>query len=224
MNTLLKGIGLVLALVAGSAQAIPTLYFDGNVKFNSGTLGVNATLTATDDVNPAPALTGSQFTLSATYLNTTSPNPYITAGHFGNGNMVITDNSANTLLRGSFSELIMKGVNSLDSGLLTGTFNAIDGSLANKFNTGNLFALTFNLSTPFSQGMFDGQSTKVFGNNDYNYPSNASFGGNIDGQISGQNVSVPEPGILALLTLGVVLIGFTRKSGGYTGRYSDVSC
>jgi len=66
MKNLLKSIGLVLALVAGSVQAIPTLYFDGNVKFDSGTgmLGVNAVLNATDDISPMPTLAVASLSLA----------------------------------------------------------------------------------------------------------------------------------------------------------------
>lgn len=199
MKTLIKIIGLVLALVAGSAQAIPTLYFDGNVKFDSGTgiLGISSVLTATDDISPMPTLAGSKLKLSATYLNVTTPRPYLTIRHFNNGQMSVIDGSANTLLQGNFSKLVVKIINGRDSGLLTGTFNAISGSLANEFKPGNLITLGFNLTQ--SSSTFDNRGTST------------AFQDRIDGQIRGQNVSVPEPGILALLALGVVLIGFAGK-------------
>lgn len=200
MKTLLKGIGLVLALIAGSAQAIPTLYFNGTISFNFSTniLGVNSDLTATDDISPIPNWSGGKLTLSATYLNTTTPFPYLTVNHFGNGNMTVTDGSANTLLQGNFSELLVNNIIGQDGGVLKGTFNAISGSLASEFKPGNLFSLGFNMNP----------------SNDQNVVS-----GNINGHMSGQDVSVPEPGILALLVLGVVLIGFAGKQMGRSKQF-----
>lgn len=192
MKNVMKGLIFSLTMVVSSAQAIPTLFFDGDITFNvsTGELLVTSTLTDTADINPTPELLNSRLTFSASFVTSTSST--FTVGLFngvdGNDFSVIGGDST-SLLIGEFSSLEMLGRNGSDSGRVTGVVNAKDGSLADMFGAGNLFALELNLSTVFSADMF-----------------NTDFNGKIDGRIEG--VAVPEPGILAMLGLGLALMGF----------------
>lgn len=199
MKNIIKGFGLALAMVASSAQAIPTLFFDGDISYsvNSGLLTVSSELTKTIDIAPAPTLLGSSLNFSALFIGSVSPS--YTVGNFGTTlatDLTVIDGDSNTLLTGNFSELSMTGFNGFDFGKVTAILNADGGTLQNEFGIGNMIALEFNLSTPFGSEMFD-----------------ADFRGRIDGRIEGKAVSVPEPAISALLALGILFIGFANKTG-----------
>jgi hypothetical protein len=200
MKNIIKGFGFIIALVTTSAQAIPTLYFDGDISFDaaSGELSVASVLTATSDIAPAPTLLGSSLDFSALFNSVNTSNVYYTIGSFGSTaatDLIVIDGDANNLLTGNFSYLEMKGGNGFSSGLVSGLLNATGGSLANEFGLGNLIALEFNLSTTFSGTMFE-----------------QDFSGKIDGRIEGE-ASVPEPTMPALLAIGLLLIGFTKRAG-----------
>lgn len=193
MKNILKGFIFALAMVASSAQAIPTLFFDGNITFNAstGVLSVTSTLVDTIDINPTPELLNSSLTFSASFLTSTS-STYATVGQFSGidgDDLSVIGGDLSSLLIGEFSSLTIGGVNGNDFGRVSGVVNATGGSLEAMFGAGNLFALELNLSTAFGADMFD-----------------ADFNGNIDGRIEG--VAVPEPGILAILGLGLALMGF----------------
>jgi len=199
MKNIIKGFGLALAMVASSAQAIPTLFFDGDINYNvnGGLLTVSSVLTGTSDIAPAPTLLGSSLNFSASFIGSTTT--FYTIGNFGTTlgtDLMVMDGDSNTLLTGNFNSLVMKGFNGLDSGLVSATLNADGGSLQNKFGIGNLVALQFNMTTTFSSEMFD-----------------SDFRGNIDGRIEGKTVDVPEPAVLTLLALGVLFMGFVNKTG-----------
>lgn len=207
MKNIIKGFGLALAMFASSAQAIPTLFFDGSINYNAGTglLSVTSVLTNTTGITPAPTLLGSSLDFSASYDRTDTSNTYYTVGIFGTTagtDLTVIDGALNTLLTGNFSELTMKGGNGFSSGLVSGILNASGGSLQNEFGIGNLIALEFNLST------VSGTPT-VFGAEMFN----SDFTGAIDGRIEGAAVNVPEPTMSALLALGLLFIGFVNKTG-----------
>lgn len=195
MKNIIKGFGLALVLITTSAHAIPTLFFDGEIAYSASTgeLSVTSVLTATEDISPAPELIGSNLEFSAILDSTILYGTTRTRGLFIGDDIEVTDGDNNSLLVGDISFLEMFGRNGNDFGIVSGTVNATSGSLAEMFGAGNLIALDFNLSTVFSVEMFD-----------------TDFVGGIDGRIEGE-ATVPEPNILALLGLGLALIGFTRS-------------
>ncbi len=202
MKNIIKGFGLALAMVASSAHAIPTLFFDGDISFDatSGLLSVNSVLTATADIAPAPTLMGSSLDFSALFTGVDASSPFFTVGLFGTTagtDLTVMDGALNTLLTGNFSSLSMKGGNGFSSGLVSGLFSSNGGGLQTEFGLGNLIALEFNLTTNFSATMFD-----------------SNFTGGIDGRIEGKEaVDVPEPAMPALLALGMLLVGFVNRAG-----------
>jgi hypothetical protein len=141
---------------------------------------------------------GSSLNFSALLSSVDASNVYYTIGNFGTtalNDLMVLDGDANNLLTGDFSYLEMKGGNGFSSGLVSGLLNANGGSLASEFGLGNLIALEFNLSTAFSSAMFE-----------------QDFSGRIDGRIEGET-AVPEPSMPALLAIGILLIGFTKRAG-----------
>jgi len=190
--------GAALTMLASSAQAIPTLFFDGDINYSGGILSVRSVLTATEDITPIPNLIGSSLDFTVLFASVDTTSAVFTKGNFGTTagtDLTVIDGNATGLLAGNFNELQMVGGNGLDSGLITGTFSASSGTLHSGFDVGNLFAFGFNLSTVFSADMF---------RND--------FTGAIDGRIEGQAITVTEPTPLALLALGLLLVGFIKQS------------
>ena len=198
MKNIIKGFGVALALVASSAYAVPTLFFDGEISFRSGFLNVNSVLTATQDVG-SPELIGSSFDFTALLTSVDTSSSYLTIGNFGTTggtDLTVTDGNSIDLLTGNFSSLEMRGGNGLSAGVVTGVISSTGGTLENEFGIGNLIAFEFNLSTTFSAEMFD-----------------SLFTGDIDGRVIGEEkVDVPEPTPLALLALGLMLVGFIKHS------------
>lgn len=203
MKNIIKGFVLVLALVASSANAIPTLFFDGDISYDvaSGLLSVTSALTATQDVSPAPELIGSSLNFSALFdYSAYNADFDATAGFFTTSSgtdLTAVDGDGISLLSGNFSSLRVVGFNGDDSGYVAGTLISNDGSLQDEFAMGNLIALEFNLTTNFSASMFK-----------------SDFSGGIVGRVEGEAVvGVPEPTTPALLALGVLLIGFVNRGG-----------
>ena len=213
MKNLIKSLGLALVLLAQSAYAVPTLFFDGDITFTSsdpgislqnaassgslGKLSVTAVLSATQEIDPAPQLIGSSLTFSAFLTEVDISSSSITIGLFAGGagyGITVVDGNSNNLLLGDFDNLEVLGRNGRDSGRVTGVMNATDGLLADMFGAGQLIALVFNIDTFFGADMFD-----------------SSFSGKIDGRIEGEARAVPAPGILTLLGLGLALMGVIRR-------------
>ncbi len=203
MKNLIKGIGFLLALVAGSAQAIPTtLYFDtGNTGDGLTYTASNKTLTLSGYLLSAPGgatLTGSKMefsgvfqtvdTITRTLLFSTTTSY---KGNFtGKSDFLINDGSQD-LLTGKIDSLSLEGISGKDLGSLNGILNVTGGTLMNTFNNGHLFAIQVGLKgTTYSAEMYS-----------------SNFKGDANGSIT----SVPEPTTLALLSLGVLLVGFTKK-------------
>ncbi|VAW53710.1 hypothetical protein MNBD_GAMMA05-1213 [hydrothermal vent metagenome] len=199
MKNIIKGFGIVLALVASSAYAVPTLFFDGEISFRGGLLNIDSVLTATQDVAPAPELVGSSFDFTALLTGVDTSSSFLTIGNFGTTggtDLSVTDGNSIELLTGNFESLQMKGGNGSGSGLVKGVINSTGGTLEDMFGIGNLIAFEFNLSTTFSAEMFD-----------------SLFTGDIDGRVIGEEkIDVPEPTPLALLALGLMLVGFIKHS------------
>lgn len=214
MKQIVKGIALVLAMMTSSAQAIPTLFFDGNdnngggINYTTGgpdnILNVSGSLLETDDVVTPVNLIGSTIEFSALFLDFET---IAGVGFFGvdstKGNFIgdpladdltIFDGDGVLLLTANFDSLTIEGENGSSQGGIFAILSATDGLLMSSFDNSNLFALQLNLTTTFSDAMFE-----------------SDFSGDIDGSIQG-TASVPEPGMLALLSLGLLITGFARKS------------
>lgn len=198
MNKIQILIGVVLFVFVFKANAIPILFFDGNVSYttSTGILGAYAILTGSDDIAPAPIISGSSFDLSAIFLGLgAGTSATATVGDFGGlfgDDLIIVGGDSTVLLEADLNTLQMGGTNGFNFGVIVATFTANGGSLFSSFNNSDLFALQLNLTTPFDNGMF-----------------RSDFRGQIDGNL---NPAVPEPHILAILSTGLFLISLVTRS------------
>lgn len=203
-NFITQGIAASLLLVSSIAQAVPTLFFDGDISYDAQTrlLSVNSILTDTFDIVPQPDLTGS-LNFDAQYISEFIGFGFVT-GTFGSvagqDDITVLDANMNSLnmnslLTGNFNNLLMSG-NAGDFGSsITGEFVANGGTLEALFGVGNVIALQFNLDVALNNNTF-----------------NQNFNAHIDGRVEGTpTVNVPEPSILALLGLGFLIAGFARS-------------
>ena len=211
MKSITTIIGLALILATSAAQAIPTLFFDGDINYDSASteLSVSSVLTKTTDITPAPTLPGATMVFSAFFVDFDS----ITAsclfcGDSTKGNFVgsadpLTDDltifdadGITKLLTAKFDSLSLEGANGGNggnTGEIIGLLSATGGSLMSTFAGSDLFAFQLNLGTAFSDIMYK-----------------SDFAGRVDGNIKAH--SVPEPTSLALLGLGILITGFARKN------------
>jgi len=197
MNKFIAVISVIFTFGMTSAYAVPTLFFDGTISFDSasGEILVSSELVDSIDIAPAPNLTGSSMNFSALLSSVDATSPYFTVGLFAGvagDDLSIIDGDLNTLLTGEFLSLQMKGGNGRNSGLITGVIDATGGNLETEFGTSNLIALQLNLTSSFSATMFD-----------------SDFSGDIDGRVVGEEI-VPEPAVISILGLGLAFIGLIR--------------
>ena len=208
MNThskyLSRLLGAFLLLASAQGQAIPTLFFDGTTNYNAGTglLSINAVLSGSIDIAPPPGLAGSSLTIAASF-NSTSTSAFVTTGFFktapGAPDLSIVDGGATTLLEGEILDLILRGADGLDFGILAGNFTPTAGSLLGDFtNPSGIFALELNLTSVFSSTMFNGD-----------------FSGQSDGRVTpGEALppsAIPEPDTLLLLALSLFGLAASQK-------------
>ncbi len=206
--------GLGMCLLAFNVSAYPQLKFDGSMTYGTDlspdapggiyVLSVNGTLTGSQDISPAPQLSGSTFSFGG-LLDSVSAGSYpsTTLARFtgiSGPDLKVIDGDSNLLLQGELAGLAMSGLNDANGGVLMAQFTPTGGSLLNEFAVGaKLVALQFNLTTTFGPKMFD-----------------HSFKGGADGNLSAPAaVSVPEPGVLVLfmLGLGMLVMATSKKSG-----------
>ncbi len=205
--------GILLALplcAAAPALAVPTLYFDGGLSFNSTSniLSVNTTLTGAVDVVPAPTLAGSSLIFSA-QLNpgSVSSSGGVTGAGFdsapGSPDFSVTGGLGGVLLQGEFVSLFMRGTEPLylpgitdpltsgTSGILSGVVQLTGGSLTGQFaGLPDVFALELNLTTAFGPAM---------------------FASDFDGLIDGKMTAAPEPPVWLLMWAGLLALVAVRR-------------
>lgn len=201
----------VLLSVAIQAQAIPTLFFDGNLSYDKdfGILYINAHLDGSDGLPDNPASFGSLMTVSALY-SASYTEDYYTTGIFLTALLdpdisIINDNGeGDILLKGDVSQLVLEGLNNTGLGYLTGQITLTGGSLLGDFSSpSNVISLTLNLTTRINDSdipyMFNPDMFK------------ANFSGQIDGKI--YSTPVPEPATLILFSLCIpAIVGMRKKN------------
>lgn len=156
----------MLLSVSMQAQAIPTLFFDGDLSYSQtdGLLTIDAVLTGYQDTSSAVVTgIGSSLTFQASFLGS-SFNGFTTSGNFDTASLAIIGGDSTDLLLGSLMNLVMSGVNGYDFGSLTGQIAATGGSLLSDFTSGSDFlAFELNISTVFGAKMFDADFTSQLG-------------------------------------------------------------
>ncbi len=212
-NILLQLVLFFTVLLPSSAFALPTFFFEGDFDYQAGDtstpglLTFNASLTGTQDLPNASSLIGSSLTLQSWIVsdNSTAALSQATFGSTGSTDIAITGTGSSLLFLANVDTLLMSGANSASFGTLTGDILPSGGTLANQFsNPSNLLAIEFNLSSPFSVGMF-----------------NRNFSGAVNGSITSNAVSVPEPTTLALfviLLLGLLVITVNKPLNTFRGN------
>lgn len=190
-------LGMLLSLSSMQAQAIPTLFFDGELSYSQidGLLTVDAVLTGYQDTSSSVVTgIGSSLTFTAAFLGSTSSG-FTTSGSFDTASLSILGADSTDLLHGSLMGLVMSGFDGLDFGSLTGEISATGGSLFSDFSSGSDFlAFELNLSTVFGAGMFG-----------------SDFTSQLDGRVAAIR-SVPEASSLTLIFIGILgLIVLNRR-------------
>ncbi len=189
---------------AAGASAYPMLNFDGtlNYTYDSGArigeIEISGALTGSTDIS-APV--GSSFFMRGIFSGLgASTNSFMTVGEFTGvaGNDLEIADGGSSILAGELTGLEMLGANGLDWGVLSAKFTPTSGLLQNSFSSpSDFFALTLNLNTIFNGEMYSN-----------------NFSGAVDGILHSRALTVPEPGMLALYLIALLLFaGFYRRSG-----------
>ena len=196
-NYLIRFLGALLLVANFQVYAVPTLYFDGDTNYDAitGLLTINAVLTGSVDIAPPPGLDGSSMTLSTSFGSVSSAGG-TTTGFFGSApgapDLSIIDGNAVTLLEGEIMDLILRGEDGRDSGILAANFSPTAGSLLGDFaDPSGIFALELNLTSVFGPGIFD-----------------EDFSGQADGRVTPGEAFppslIPEPDLLVLLAMSLL--------------------
>lgn len=193
----MRFLGMLFLVANFQVHAVPTLYFDGDTNYDaiSGLLTIDAVLTGSVDVAPPPSLDGSSLTLSTSFGSVSSAGG-ITTGFFGSApgapDLRIADGNSNILLEGEIMDLLLRGADGADLGILAANFTPTAGSLLGDFSDpSGIFALELNLTSVFGAGMFD-----------------EDFSGQADGRITPGEAFppslIPEPDLLVLLAMSLL--------------------
>ena len=198
-NNSLRAMVAILALTfATTAGAVvPSIDFDGPVSYtpSSGLLQVNANVTALNGI-PALQIPGT-LVLDAYFAGYLATTPMVLGNFTGMaGDELLVTDASGLLLSADLDSLVVGGTVGDDNGFMTGFFSATGGSRAGEFGVSKLFTLVLNFadSVVFTTDMF----------------SNRDWTAQVDGDLT----SVPEPGILALLSLGLGLISLRVRRKG----------
>ncbi len=187
-----------MVFFAAGASAYPMLNFDGelNYNFGSGELEITGALTGSTDIS-APV--GSSFSLRGIFSGLgANSSSFMTVGEFSGVTGNDLEIGGGSLLAGELTGLELLGANGLDWGVLNARFTPTAGSLQTSFSDpSDFFALTLNLSTIFSGEMY-----------------NKNFSGSVDGLLHSRAIAVPEPGMMVLYAMALLLFaGFYRRRG-----------
>jgi len=201
---------LALLLPLGRAEALPTLFFDGGISYTqtTGKVAVDGDIALTQGLSLPNILPGSQFHL-VTQFGSIIPGSVIIATLDpvpGGPGVSVIDGDGTTLLLGDITSAELAGPKGWDLGRLIATVTPTNGTVAQSFTDPSpLFALSINLTTPFSAQMFD-----------------ADFSGRVNGRILALNAvpqalnAVPEPSTALLFSAGLFLLFVATRSRGMT--------
>lgn len=193
-----------MVFFAAGASAYPMLNFDGTLNYNYdsgagiGEIEITGALTGSTDISTP---VGSSFFMRGMFTGLgASTSSFLTVGEFSGvaGNDLEIMDGSSSILAGELTGLELLGANGLDWGVLSAEFTPTAGLLQNSFSSpSDFFALTLNLSTIFNGEMYSN-----------------NFSGAVDGILHSRAVTVPEPGMLALYLIALLLLaGFYRRSG-----------
>ena len=196
LRALMAILALTFATIAGAV--VPSIDFDGPVDYtaSSGLLHVNAQLTGSSGI-PVLQLPGTLL-LDAYFDSYLSTTPLVIGNFTGTGgNELSINDTSGLLLSANLNSLAVGGIVGGDTGgFMTGFFSATGGSRAGELGETKLFSLVLNFDSGviFTEDMF----------------TNLDWTAQVDGDLT----SVPEPGILALLSLGLGLITLRVRRKG----------
>lgn len=200
---------LALLLPLGRAEAMPALFFDGAIRYTqaTGAVVVEGDIALTQELPLPTLLPGSRFLLNARFASLT-PGPVLIAALDpapDRPGVLVADIDGTTLLTGDLTAAELAGPAGWDFGRLMGEITPTGGTVAAEFTAPSpLFALSLNLTTPFSAQMFD-----------------ADFSGRVNGRIitlatTSQAVNaVPEPTTALLFSAGLFLLFVATRSRGF---------
>jgi len=183
---------LALLLPFARAEALPALFFDGTLAYSQASqlLTLSAPITATEGLS-LPLGAGSEFHFIARFASLTTAGAILATLDpvAATPGVEVVDGGGTALLLGDLGTAALGGGAGSDLGILAAQFHPTAGALRGNFgDQASLFALTLNLSTPFSPTLFE-----------------TDFSGAVDGRIQ---AVVPEPATGLLLLLGLPLLLF----------------